>query len=73
MRFLNEAEEIKERGGLLIKVNNKHANNIISLENKHISEIEMDNYQDFDIVINNNSSIDDLLKEIEKIIKKYRL
>lgn len=73
VRFLNEAEEIKERGGLLIKVNNKHANNIISLENKHISEIEMDNYQDFDIVINNNSSIDDLLKEIEKIIKKYRL
>ena len=57
----------------MIKVNNKHANNIISLENKHISEIEMDDYDDYDIVIDNNSSIDELLKDIEKIIKKHKL
>jgi len=73
VRFLNEAEAIKKRDGLLIKVVNEHADTLTLTENKHISETEMDKYEDFDIVVENNSSIDELLKQIENIISKHQL
>lgn len=73
VRFLNEAEAIKKKKGLLIKVVNEHADSIMLEENTHVSETEMDGYKDFDIVIENNSTIDELLKQIEKTINKYKL
>lgn len=65
-RFKNEAKMIKNNGGLIFRINkeNKSEN---TRDSEHISETDMDDYCDYDLVINNNGSIEDL----EKIINSY--
>lgn len=61
VRFPNEAEAIKRRGGTLIR--------IIRPDNKegasdHESEVAMDNYPHFDFIILNNGTEIDLKKQL---------
>ena len=64
VRFYNEAKAIKDRGGIIIRVNRPLENNI-----KHISETSLDNYN-FDYVIENDSDIKDLTTKVKNIFKK---
>lgn len=61
-RFPNEAEAIKDRGGIIVRVNRTGVKPI----NNHESETSLDDY-DFDWIIENNGTIDDL-KETVKIL-----
>ena len=61
-RFPNEATAIKEKGGILIKVTRPGEE-----VGTHASEIALDNWS-FDIVINNNGTIDDLIEKVRDII-----
>lgn len=56
VRFKNECDAIKNNNGLLICV--KRNNNIIDT---HLSEVELDEYTDFDYIIDNRGSIDELI------------
>ena len=79
VRFVNEAEWVKKMNGILIKIDapkrfrirlEKETNNNEELINQiknHKSEIMIDEYKDYDILIKND--LDDNL-EIEKIIEK---
>ena len=70
VRFECEAEEIKKRGGLLIRINRP------SIERKmheHESETALDNYAHFDEVITNDGSLLDLIEKVSKIREKYAL
>ena len=59
LRFKNEAEAIKDRlEGKLIRVNRD------SVVMPHDSETELDDYDKFDIVIDNNGTIDDLINKV---------
>lgn len=75
VRFLNEAEEIKKRGGILIRLEGDPSN-ILKNEKRdlnHISETDLDNYDKFDIVYKNippRENLNNLMVEIEKIINK---
>lgn len=62
VRFPNEADAIKAKGGYLIRVNRQ--TNVIDT---HPSEISLDDYEGFDLVIDNNGS----LKELDDIISKF--
>ena len=62
VRFLHEYDIIKSLGGYIIKVNRNNA-----LNDEHISENELDN-TNFDCIIQNNSSIQDLYRKIKEII-----
>ena len=66
VRFPNEAEAIKERGGLLIKINRNTGYN-----DTHESETTLDNYQDWDFVIDNNSSKEELFNNLINIYKEW--
>jgi len=120
-RFKNEADAIKEKGGVLIRINRKKIPKIgeeveiIELDNytkefrskfnlpirgivkevydpeilvsidgceenidlyewqykiltdNHLSETALDNYEDFDYVINNNGSLEDLLTKVKQL------
>lgn len=68
VRFPNEADTIKREGGLLIRVNRETNSN-----DSHPSEIALDNYEDFDEIIDNNGSMEDLIGQIYDIILKYKL
>jgi hypothetical protein len=67
LRFPNEADFINERGGILIRINrpNLQQQNTI---NQHESEIALDNYQDFNYIINNDGSLQDLIHAIKNIM-----
>jgi hypothetical protein len=62
VRFLNEAKSIKNRGGILIRVNRNVEQNL------HISETILDDYTGFDYVIDNNKTKHDLQKEVIKCL-----
>jgi hypothetical protein len=64
-RFLNEAEQIKSRGGYLIRINRPTEDN--KKVDLHKSETELDNYN-FDYFIENDSDIDSLYSKVSVIL-----
>jgi len=86
-RFLNEAKAIKDRGGILIRVNRLAVdlNKIAILKTRrksiapipytpeHESETALDSYEHFDYVLNNNSTIDELIEQVKQILIKENL
>lgn len=69
VRFKNEAEIIKERGGLLIRINRKGYENT----GDHASETALDSYTGFDYVIENDSTIEDLIEKVKNILIKEKI
>ncbi len=78
-RFPNEAEAIKSRGGLLIRVNriNSTPQDGHTYVNKqartHPSETALDNYNGFDEVIDNNGTIEELIEKVKLILIKHKI
>jgi hypothetical protein len=66
VRFPNEANFIKANGGEVWRINRNDNKPI----NAHASESAMDEYK-FDRVISNESSIQDLEKEIFSVMRSY--
>lgn len=67
VRMFNEAELIKKMGGILIKVDRTNPDKISSA--KHKSELELENFPNWDYIVNNNGTVDDLFKKIDHIMK----
>lgn len=67
-RFFNEMDLVgKEFNTIEIRINrNIDRNNSF---NEHVSETALDDYKDWDIVINNDGTLEDLRKEIQIIVK----
>lgn len=68
VRFLNEIESVKARGGILIRVNRDIDNSI-----QHRSETELDDYEGWDYVIDNNVPVRKLIDIVETILIKEKL
>lgn len=83
-RFPNEAKAIKDRNGIVIRVNRKSfkwidADDYENFTGKkveripeHPSETALDDYQ-FDYVIDNNGTIEELIEKVRKILQKERI
>ena len=67
-RFPNEAQAIKDKGGIIIRVHRPGVNPI----NPHPSETGLDGW-DFDYKLVNNSYIFDLKSSVENILKHAKL
>jgi len=66
VRFPNEAKSIKDREGVLIRIIRPLTEDkIIS---NHESENALDHYNDWDYVINNDGSIEDLYHKVEIVL-----
>lgn len=69
-RFKNEAQELKNTGAILIRVNRK--NNPIALNSgrdlNHPSETDLDDYTGFDYVVTNDGSLEDLEQQVIRIL-----
>lgn len=88
-RFINEAEAILDRDGLLIRINDdnmligNHYDELgvipkklwrdASLGFKHQSEIELDNYNEFNYIINNSGTLEELIEKVKQILIKEKL
>jgi hypothetical protein len=67
VRFISEAEAVKKHGGVLVRINRDGAG-----AGNHVSETELDNY-DFDVVINNNGNLEDLLEQVRVLLTNLNL
>ena len=67
VRFKSEAKGIKEKEGIIIRVNREGAG-----AGNHISEIDLDDYS-FDYVINNDGNMEDLLLKVKEFCIAYNL
>ena len=82
MRFLNEMEAVKKKGGITIRVNRPcsicggsgcHKMSWpVSKSGEHYSEIALDK-SEFDYVIDNNSDVELLIKKVKEILIKEKL
>ena len=63
VRYKNEADYIKDKGGILIRINRNTGYN-----DNHKSEIDLDDYNKFDYIVDNNGTIDQL---VDKIVDIY--
>jgi hypothetical protein len=63
VRFYNEAQFIKEEGGVLIRINRFGVKPV----NNHPSETNLDS-SSFDYIINNDFSLEDLTKDVQEIL-----
>ncbi len=68
MRFLNEMEAVKKKDGITIRVNR----NLEESKDQHESETELDNAE-FDYVIDNNGTIEELIEKVKEILIKEKL
>lgn len=64
-RFPNEAQSVKDRGGIIIRTERDNPN-----PSNHPSETGLDDYQDFDYIIDNNGSMEDLIEQVRIILIK---
>mgnify|MGYP003142461270 FL=1 len=64
VRFSNEAKAIKDRGGIMIRIERPEGESHCG--GQHASETALDNYN-FDYVIDNEGSIDELIEKIKQL------
>ena len=62
VRFPNEVKAIKDKKGILIRIERKGCST-----SEHLSETALDSYKDWDYVIDNNGTVDELLEQVRKI------
>lgn len=75
MRFPNELVGVKERDGITIRIN-RETSDILKerrLRPEHESETALDDYKDWDAIIDNNGTIEDLYQQAVKIVKQFKL
>lgn len=65
VRFKNEAKAIKDRGGILIRVDRDSDS-----KDSHVSENDLDTYKDWNYVIDNNYSLAELILRVRQIMFK---
>ena len=68
VRYPNELEAIKERGGILLRIDRNGAG-----AGNHSSEIALDNYEEWDVHIENNDSFEELFEIMRTFTKNYPL
>jgi hypothetical protein len=78
-RFPNEAQAIKNRGGIVIRVNRPElpvfdpiGDVPIPIVKKHPSETSLDNWS-FDWVIDNNGTMEDLILKVKIMLEQFEI
>lgn len=68
-RFPNEIEALRKLGFIVCKVNRSvEARGDIGRDPNHPSEIALDGYNDWDFVIENDGSLEDLYRKVDSIL-----
>jgi deoxyadenosine/deoxycytidine kinase len=73
VRFPNEAKAIKDRGGIIIRVNRAaHGTSMTDLVSAHPSETALDTFE-FDYTINNDGDLEKLISLVRDILEKENI
>lgn len=66
VRYLNEADAIRMMNGQVWRVNRPN----VQAANDHASEVEMDSFNNFDVVITNDTTVDELFLELTGLMNR---
>ncbi|MEG0026002.1 MAG: hypothetical protein RR847_01445 [Bacilli bacterium] len=72
VRFVNEVTKLEKINNRVIKIRvirSNFTNNLDNNAKKHQSEIDLDNYNDYDFLINNNGSLIELKNKVSKLVE----
>ena len=72
-RFPNEFNRWTQRGGHIIKVlieRPNYENHLTEAQRKHLSEVALDNYNDWDITVVNSGNLSDFMKTAKTLVAK---
>lgn len=75
VRVCHEIEFFKQKGAYLIRVESSEENRSkrgVLVGVNDITETALDNYQDWNLVIENNSTYEDLMKKAEQIVQLHQ-
>jgi hypothetical protein len=68
-RYINEAAAVKSWGGVLVRLDRPQAGAGVGMD-KHISETEMERFNQWDYIIDNKGqSIEELFKKVDKFME----
>lgn len=77
MRFPNEFKAVKNREGITIRVNRPKLyqeedilKGMLEKSKEHESETALDDYEDWDYIIENKGSLEELVEKVREILKK---
>lgn len=70
-RFKDEIESIKNENTIVLNILGKE-NNLTKDQKNHITETALDNYNKYDYIIENNKTLEDLKKQIKKIMEEIK-
>ncbi len=71
-RLIDEIEDIKENypKAISIRINRKFDNHLTIDQKKHVTEIGLDDYPNFDYIIDNNADYNQLKENVVKILEE---
>jgi hypothetical protein len=69
VRFLNEAQAIRLWNGQVWRVNRPN----VGPANEHISETGLDEFTDYDVIITNDSTLEDLHSELATLLGQIKV
>lgn len=67
VRYPNEGDRVHENGGVVVRVDRVAGGT--SVGSNHSSETSMDDYTEFDFIIENNSSLEDYHQQLDKLME----
>jgi hypothetical protein len=70
MRFENEYQAVKNRNGICIRIERKKED---YSPKEHVSETSLDHITDWDYVIDNNSTVENLIEQVKNILIKEKI
>lgn len=70
-RFKSEIENIKDENTIVLNILGKE-NNLTDEQKKHITETALNNYHNYDYVVENNKTKEELKKQIIKIMEETK-
>lgn len=70
-RFINEVEAVKSWGGIVIKMNRQAAHATGGIVG-HESENSLKNYEQWDYIVDNNGTYEELYDKIDKLMESLR-
>jgi len=68
VRYPNEGDKVHKEGGVVVKVTREGSG--VTVGASHSSETAMQDYQDFDFVLNNSSSFEDYYQKLDKLMEE---
>lgn len=72
LRYKNEAEMLKRNNFILIRINREDRPRMTPEQENHKSEVDLDDYNDWDYIINNDTTLDDLYEKLDEILDDIR-